>query len=141
VRSQIVRKRTIGVRWLALIALGLGAAFGIAGGGAGAAPSCDKVASLRGLDVNPGTEALPFRTAQKLAASLNPGQTGCLRAGTYSGNLTISRGGTSGAPVTIQSYPGERAVVIGRIWVPPGADFVTLSDLDLVGLNPLNAAR
>jgi Right handed beta helix region len=138
VRSQFVRRRTIGVRWLALVALGLAAAFGIGGGGAGAAPPCDKVASLRGLDINPGTEALPFRTAEKLAGSLGPGQTGCLRGGTYSGNMVITHGGTSGAPISIQSYPGERAVVIGRVWVQSGADFVTVSDLDLVGLNPLN---
>lgn len=138
--SRTVRVKMVGIRWLVLAVLAGVGAFVVGGGGAGAAPNCDKFASLRGLDTNPGTDLLPFRTAQRLADSLSPGQTGCLRAGTYSGSLTVTRGGTSGNPVTIQSYPGERAVVLGRTWVVPGANFVTIADMDLVGLNPQNVA-
>jgi parallel beta-helix repeat protein len=109
-----------------------------AGSGAGAAPTCDKFASPIGFNSNPGTEALPFRTAQRLANSLAAGQTGCLRAGTYVGGMTVTRGGSAGSPVTVQSSPGERAEIIGRVLIQPGADHVTLSGLDLSGVNPDN---
>ncbi len=136
-KARTVRSRKIGVRWLALVALAVAVALSVGGGGAGAASSCDRVASLRGLDTNPGTEALPFRTTQRLASSLTAGQTGCLRAGTYGGGITFTRSGASGAPITVQSFPGERAVLMGRVWIKSGADFVTVSDLDLVGINTL----
>jgi parallel beta-helix repeat protein len=103
--------------------------------GAGAAPPCDKFAAPLGLDSSPGTRALPFRTAQRLADSLAPGQTGCLRTGTYTGGITVTRGGAPGSPVTIKSSPFQRAVIVGRTVVAPGAAFVTISDLDLVGLS------
>lgn len=132
--ARIVRGRRRGARVFILGVL-LVAAVSVGGGGAGAAPPCDRIASPLGLDLNPGTEALPYRTAQKLADSLSPGETGCLQAGTY-GGLTITKGGAQGSPVTITSYPGQRAVIFGRASVEPGANFVTISDLDLVGLNP-----
>ena len=40
---------------------------------------CDLVASTLGSDSAPGTLTQPFRTVQKLADTLAPGQTGCLR--------------------------------------------------------------
>jgi parallel beta-helix repeat protein len=123
---------TVGVLLIASISFG-------GGSGAGAALPCDKFASPLGLDAQPGTELLPFRTAQKLADSLAPGETGCLKAGTY-GNLAVRHGGSSGRPVTVQSFPGQRAIVVGRVSVASGADFVTIADLDLVGLNAFNLA-
>jgi hypothetical protein len=119
------------IAWISFGALG--------GGGAGAALTCDKVASPLGLDSSPGTELLPYRTAQKLADSLAPGQTGCLKAGTYS-NVAVTHGGTAGNPVTITSYPGQRATIVGRVSVASGANYVTISLLDLVGLNTFNLA-
>ncbi|MBX9580976.1 MAG: right-handed parallel beta-helix repeat-containing protein, partial [Gemmataceae bacterium] len=59
-----------------------------------------------GSDTAAGTLAAPFRTPQKAAAVANPGDTINLRAGTYTGNVTIRD-----ADLTIQSYPGERARV------------------------------
>ena len=46
---------------------------------------CDKVASPRGSDGNRGTAARPYATVTKLANSLRPGETGCLRAATTGG--------------------------------------------------------
>ena len=43
-----------------------------------------------------GTVQQPFRTVGRLAASLQPGQTGCLRGGTYRGDVNVTRGGTAG---------------------------------------------
>jgi hypothetical protein len=98
-----------------------------------AATSCNKVASSSGSDAAAGTLAAPYRTAQKLVDSLQPGQTGCLRAGLYTQNVTISRGGSAGSPVTLSSYPGERATVRGRMRVQDSANNVVVESLDLDG--------
>ncbi len=101
----------------------------------GGTVSCDRLASPTGSDTNPGSESLPYRTAQHLAGSLSSGQTGCLRSGTYSENVKISVGGSAGSPVTLRSYPDERARIVGRFWIAEGADFVSVSHLDLDGTN------
>jgi hypothetical protein len=104
-------------------------------GSSSAATSCDRVASTSGSDSAAGSAASPFRTAQKLVDSLAPGQTGCLRAGMYEQDVTIAKGGSSGSPVTLSSYPGERATVRGRFRVKDSANFVVVESLDLDGRN------
>jgi nitrous oxidase accessory protein NosD len=83
---------------------------------------CDRVASPRG-------------SVAKLANSLRPGQTGCLRAGVYRHNVKIRKGGASGAPITIRSFPGERATVRGRLWITNSANHVVVRRLFLDGRN------
>src|SRR4051812_46967474 len=56
-------------------------------------PTCDKVAAANGSDSASGTADAPYRSAQKLSDSLVAGQTGCLRAGTYNEDVTVSHGG------------------------------------------------
>jgi parallel beta-helix repeat protein len=102
------------------------------------APDCTRVASPAGSDAGPGTEAAPFRTAQRLIDSLGPGDTGCLREGTYQQSVTVAHGGLPGRPVTVRGWPGERATVVGRLWVKKGADDVTFEDLWLDGRNAGN---
>jgi parallel beta-helix repeat protein len=120
-----------------LAAAAIAAALMLAGGSSSAtAATCDKVASPVGFDFNPGTTAAPYRTAGKLARSLSRGQTGCFRAGTYhfppypggGEELKLARPG-----ITLRSYPGERAKLVGRLWVARTADAVTISHLDLDG--------
>lgn len=94
---------------------------------------CDLVAASTGSDGADGAAATPFRTAAKLVAALTPGETGCLRAGTYYEDVKISRAGRPGAPIILRGYPNERATVAGRLWVARGADYVTVSDLVLDG--------
>ena len=87
------------------------------------AADCDKVAE-------PGAGA-----AQRLVDSLTPGQAGCLRGGRYDGNVAIRRGGTGeSARVTLRSYPGEHAEVVGRLTVTSSANFVTVEGLKLNGV-------
>jgi hypothetical protein len=100
-----------------------------------AATSCDRAAAPSGSDSAAGSVASPFRTAQKLVDSLQPGQTGCLRAGLYEQDVTISGGGSAASPVSLSSYPGERATVRGRFRVKDSANFVTVESLDLDGRN------
>ena len=119
-----------------LIAIALvGAAFAVLSAPASAQASCDLVAAESGSDSAPGTVEQPLRSVQVLTNSLAPGQTGCLRSGSYSdpsdNQIHIETPG-----VTLTSYPGERATVAGRIWVEDAGDGVTISDLDLDGRNP-----
>jgi parallel beta helix pectate lyase-like protein len=103
--------------------------------GASAARLCDRFASPRGSNANAGTRARPYRTVAKLANSLRPGQTGCLRAGTYGGRVKIRRGGRRGAPTGLRNHPGERVVVRGRLHVANSANSVVIRGLYLDGRN------
>ena len=103
-----------------------------------AAVSCDKVAAPSGSDSAAGLVASPYRTTQKLADSLAPGQTGCLRDGLYEQDVKVTKGGSSGSPVTLTSYPGERATLKGRLRVADSANFVTVESLDLDGRDASN---
>src|SRR6185437_404723 len=107
-----------------------------ASGTAGAVrTACTLVAAPNGSDFNPGTVAAPFQTAQKLVSSLRAGQTGCLRAGTYTESVTFRTGGSAAAPITLTAYPAETATIVGRVYVAEGADYTTVTGLDLDGVN------
>src|SRR5215213_1241715 len=98
--------------------------------------ACDKYAAVGGSDSAEGTDSAPFRTAQRLVDSLKPGQTGCLRSGTYTeadDTLTISGGGSFGRRVVIRSVPGERTTFLGRVYITEAGDYVTLRNLVLDG--------
>jgi hypothetical protein len=120
-----------------LAALFLAWSMGTAASSASAA-ACDKVASPLGSDSYPGTVAEPYATVEKLANSLSAGQTGCLRAGVFQGDVKVGKGGSPGAPTHVTSYPGERAMVLGRLRVADTANHVTISSLDLDGRNDAN---
>jgi parallel beta-helix repeat protein len=91
------------------------------------------------LEIGPGG------SPQALVNKLVPGQTGCLRKGTYDGDPV------SGAPtgyrettilkpnIVLRSYPGERATLLGRLVLSAAADQVKVEDLNLSGTNPLLA--
>jgi hypothetical protein len=107
---------------------------------------CDKVASPRGSDHNPGTRRAPYRSAQALGRALAPGQTGCLRAGTYSADggdpvLALAHSGRPGAPITIRSYPGERARLYGITQVQAGTSWIILSGLRFEGDGSQNTIK
>ena len=80
--------------------------------------------------------AAPFQTAQKLVNSLARRADRLPRAGTYAEDVTLRHGGTAGAPMTLTSYPGQTATILGRLYVAEGADYTTITGLDLDGANP-----
>ncbi|MBX4201905.1 hypothetical protein KW803_03395, partial [Candidatus Saccharibacteria bacterium] len=114
------------------------------------ATTCTKYASKTGSDSGAGTLTSPYQTPQKLVDNLSPGQTGCLRQGTYDSelntagaSLTFLRGGTSDTQrITLTSYPNERATIISYIpassnygeilLIHEGANFVTVSNINIV---------
>ncbi len=68
--------------------------------------------ATNGNDSNAGTKSSPFRTVQRGAnAAKNPGDIVSLRAGTYAGGVTLRYSGVAGKPITLRSYPGEKAVI------------------------------
>jgi hypothetical protein len=94
-----------------------------------AKPVCAKVASPTGDDSASGAAGRPYATVQRLVNSLAAGETGCLRAGTYrQDEFTLATPG-----IRLTSYPGERAILAGRVRVTAGR--VTVEGLTLDGRN------
>jgi hypothetical protein len=76
-----------------------------------------------GLDTNPGTEAEPWRTIQKAANTLAPGDAVRVRGGVYAEHVTVNVSGsaTNGA-VTFAAYPGETPILDATGVTPPNPD-------------------
>jgi hypothetical protein len=107
---------------------------------------CDRYAAPWGDDHNRGTSKRPFESPQRLANSLRPGKTGCLRGGVYDQTdegyvLRLKRGGTEQRRITIRSFPGERARLLGIIYIVSGANFITLSQLAIEGTGEHNTVK
>jgi hypothetical protein len=98
---------------------------------------CQRFASPLGSDTTGrGTRSRPFRSVVRLDRALRPGQTGCLREGTYGSTHTLiwlRKSGRPGHRITIRSFPGETALVRG--WVALNASYTTLSRLKIDGSN------
>jgi len=70
--------------------------------------------SPNGTDNNSGTLDSPWKTLAYALTKLSPSDVLYLRGGTYyEHGLTASLKGTATAPITIQSYPGEHALIDG----------------------------
>ena len=69
-------------------------------------PPAGSFVATNGNDANPGTFASPWRTLQH-AAKVASGIV-WLKAGTYSGGVTVTRSG-----ITFEAYPGQLAIVNG----------------------------
>lgn len=91
----------------------------------------DKFAAPNGNDANAGTLASPFKTVRKLIETLQAGQTGMLRAGTYGDYSTWHGGpsyhGTATQRITLTNYPGEKATIVG--YFGAGKDYWTIRNL------------
>ncbi|WCB96000.1 hypothetical protein DSM104299_04754 [Baekduia alba] len=107
-----------------------GAGSGVLAPSARAATVCDRFVAPHGDDRAAGTAKHPWRSAQRLVRGLRSGQRGCLRAGTYRGDVAVGR-----SRVVLSSAPGERARVVGRVWIQRQASHVAVIDLDLDGRN------
>ena len=97
------------------------------------ASACNRVAAPGGSDGAAGTAPSPYATFQKLAHSLAPGQTGCLRAGTYRENVEVNANGAPGAPIVITSYPGEWATFLGRLTTDKSSSYLTFANMTFDG--------
>jgi hypothetical protein len=132
-------------RLLSLLSLVLAAvALSSTPAAAAAAPACDRYATPTGSDDAAGTLSAPLRSPQRLMESLQPGETGCLGEGTYTGTgpdgivLYGRSGGQPDAPITVRSTPGERATLRGVIYLNRDADDIRLTNLTLIAQRPRN---
>jgi parallel beta-helix repeat protein len=99
-------------------------------------PSTTFYVATTGNDDNPGTAQSPWRTLQKAAATLTPGQTVLVADGTYDGEVRMDRSGAPGQFISFAAAPGARPVV--RVTEPDsygfrivGASYVRVEDFDI----------
>jgi len=86
--------------------------------------------SPNGNDSAAGTSASPWRTIQKAASTLQPGQTAIVAAGNYGERVRVKSSGTRGNPITLQVARGADAQLrgfdlSGSYWVLNGFDIST----------------
>ena len=113
------------------------AAIAGAASGSTAAVRCTLWAAPYGVDTNPGTQVAPFLTLTKLAATLTPGQTGCLPAGTtFVKREVITAVGAATGRITITTAPGgARATLTDGIETTQATRYLTLADLAIGALD------
>ena len=76
----------------------------------------DYYLSPDGSDRDRGDFGQPWKTLEHALSQLSPGDTLYLRGGVYyEHDLIVRLRGTASQPITIQSFPGERAVIDGGI--------------------------
>lgn len=78
--------------------------------------------ATNGKDVNPGSLVSPWKTIQKAADTLQPGDTVFVRRGVYKGLVTINVSGAPGAPITFTNYLKEKPVIDASGILPPEED-------------------
>ena len=84
--------------------------------------AADYYVSTSGVDTQPGTLALPWRTIQKAADTLQPGDTVYVRGGTYARTTLNVSGMGADRRVTFAAYPGETPVIDATGVTPPAGD-------------------
>jgi len=116
---------------LAAAAAVIAATVAGAASGSSVAHTCNLWAAPSGNDANRGTKAGPFLTLGKLAATLAPGQTGCLAPGTsFATREVITAVGSPGKRVTITTAPGGARAILGDgIETTQATRFLTLTNL------------
>ena len=73
------------------------------------------VDAARGNDASAGTQVAPWKSLAHATRQLKPGDTLYLRGGTYYEKVSLTRSGTTNAPITIASFPGELAAIDGGL--------------------------
>ncbi|NOZ20869.1 MAG: DUF1565 domain-containing protein, partial [Planctomycetes bacterium] len=79
----------------------------------GPARAADYYVSSNGDDAGPGSAAQPFRTIQKAADVMNPGDTCHIRRGTYRETVRPARSGEAGKPIRFVAYENEPVTISG----------------------------
>jgi hypothetical protein len=97
--------------------------------------------SINGIDTNPGTLLLPYKTLQKGVDKLSPGDTLFLRGGNYNQKVKVNNSGTSSAPITVSPYNGEHVIIDGtglnpNVWpnmlLTLEGKYINVKDIELI---------
>jgi parallel beta-helix repeat protein len=67
-----------------------------------------------GSDANPGTQQLPWRTIQKAASTLQPGDAVLIGQGTYNEKVVPRNSGTATSPIVYRNYGTDVVVIDGQ---------------------------
>lgn len=82
-----------------------------------------------GSDTYPGTEAQPFKTIQKAADVVAAGATVLIKAGTYSGEVSVTTSGSVNNYITFKNYGSDTPVLNGGFVVK--ASYIRIKGLTL----------
>jgi hypothetical protein len=100
--------------------------------------------STQGNDSNPGTISKPWKTIQKAAESVKPGDTVYIRGGIYKERINLKTSGSVNKYITFANYTGEVVTIDGRN-IDWGYDWNALFNLNsqhyiqLKGLRVINS--
>ena len=86
-------------------------AFLLVAGSATALEAAERYVALTGSNSNAGTITAPWRNIDYAVDHLAAGDTLYIRGGTYFETVSASVSGSASSPITIRSYPGERAII------------------------------
>jgi hypothetical protein len=89
-------------------------------------------------DTNPGTEEKPFKTVQKAADTVKPGDTVYVMAGKYDERVAVKTSGTEGKSITFEAMPRRGAVVGG---FDLGASYVRIVGFEITWPKPETAIQ
>jgi nitrous oxidase accessory protein NosD len=78
---------------------------------------------------------IPRRSVERTVNAAHPGDLICLHGGVYREDVTIRAQGSRHKRIVIQSSPGERAVLRGRLWVTARSRNIVFRSLELYGRN------
>ncbi len=107
----------------------------------GVPPSIRQIyVSPSGNDTSSGAIDQPFRTVQRGLDAATPGTAVVLRGGNYPEPVTFSNSGTDGAWITLQSQPGERAV-LGNTTVLKFASFMSMTDKQYILIKDITVSN
>src|SRR5688572_10785411 len=109
----------------------------------GVASAATFYVATNGNDSGSGSLSAPFRTITKAAGVVRPGDTVSVRGGVYNEIVKASVKGTAAARITIQSHPGEQAIIDGT-GTASATDLVQLGSaeyLDFTGFEVRNSNR
>jgi hypothetical protein len=107
--------------------------------------AADYYVASSGNDANPGSDALPWRTIGKAAATLVAGDTVYIRNGTYAEQLSPRNSGVAGAYITYTAYPGHTPTIDGATVVLgeytglvdiTGKRYIRISKLRVINAGP-----
>ncbi len=98
----------------------------------------DYYVSTSGSDSFAGTEAQPFRTINYALSIAGPGSTIFVREGIYVEKINFYNSGISGSPITLKSYPSEKAIISGNGLSVTGHEaLLTLSSISWINIEDL----
>lgn len=90
--------------------------------------------SVDGNDADPGTQEQPFRTIQKAANIVGPGDVVIVRPGFYNERVdTLRKSGQPGRPITFVAEPQGQATMLGfHLGYSPGSDYIRIEGFKIV---------